>query len=55
MLLKDKWDPSTLWNLARKAAEDPDVDMTIAPIEAVIPAKDRPIDNIINEAYIESD
>jgi hypothetical protein len=38
-----------------EANSDPDIDMTAAPIDMVIPAIDKPIDDLITVAYASSD
>ena len=55
LLPADRFESAALENLLAEANSDSDTDMTAAPIDMVIPAIDKPIDDLINAAYASSD
>ena len=55
LLPADRFESAALENLLAEANSDPDTDMTAAPIDMVIPATDKPIDDLITAAYASSD
>jgi hypothetical protein len=55
LLPADRFESAALENLLAEANSDPDIDMTAAPIDMVIPAIDKPIDDLITVAYASSD
>jgi hypothetical protein len=53
ILTPDRFDPDLLAELLQQADQDPDI--TMSPIDLVLPDLDKPIDELINTAYARSD
>jgi RNase H-like domain found in reverse transcriptase/Integrase zinc binding domain len=54
LLPADRFESAALEDLLAEANSDPDIDMTAAPIDMVIPATEKPIDDLIAAAYASS-
>jgi RNase H-like domain found in reverse transcriptase len=54
LLPADRFESAALEDLLAEANSDPDIDMTAAPIDMVIPATEKPIDDLITAAYASS-
>jgi hypothetical protein len=55
LLPANRFESAALENLLAEANSDPNIDMTAAPIDMVIPATDKPIDDLITAVYVSSD
>jgi hypothetical protein len=54
ILPQDRFEAETWADLLKEADGDNSIDMTAAPVSMILPAMDKPIDDLVNEAYARS-